>query len=74
MSSNDFKELLILVDKLKLTAEKATQNNTTFKKYHQSSILSLVNLPQHIIALEQGLSIATSNPKQVEQEELELVA
>lgn len=58
MHSNDFTELQILVAKLKIASNKAATSDKTFKRYQQSSIDFLEKMPQHLNALQQGLSIA----------------
>lgn len=57
MNSSDFIELQILVAKLKIASRKATSTDKTFKKYHQSSMAFLETIPQHLTALQHGLSI-----------------
>ncbi len=83
MTSDDFSELLMLITKLRVTAEKAANTNPIFKKYHQASIPLLTELPEHIFALKHALFIANlttletnqqMQKERVEEEQLELVS
>ncbi|MEL7020896.1 MAG: hypothetical protein AAGK47_04770 [Bacteroidota bacterium] len=58
MSSRDFLKLQGLIAKLEMTTAQAAQQDGSFKKYHQSSVTLLKDLPHHFKNLEQGLRTA----------------
>ena len=58
MNSRDFLKLQGLIAKLEMTTAKATQTDGSFRKYHQSSVSLLKELPLHLKNLEQGLKTA----------------
>lgn len=58
MNSQDFKKLNGLLAKLDAATDKAVSTDGTFKRYHNSSVEILKNLPEHLRSLEQGLTTA----------------
>lgn len=58
MDSTDFNKLMGLLSKFNAAKEKANRIDGTFKKYHQSSISQLRELPQQLRRIEQGLRTA----------------
>ncbi len=58
MNSQDFNRLNGLLSKLASATKKATNEDGSFKKYHNSSIEALHDLPLHLKRIEQGLRTA----------------
>ena len=58
MNSSDFNKLMGLLSKFTAASEKASREDGTFKRFHESSITQLKELPQHLKRLEQGLRTA----------------
>ncbi len=58
MDSTDFNKLLGLLSKFTAATEKANRTDGTFKRYHQSSIVQLRELPEQLRRIEQGLRTA----------------
>ena len=47
-----------LLSKFTAASEKASREDGTFKRFHQSSVSHLKELPQHLKRIEQGLRTA----------------
>lgn len=58
MNSRDFLKLQGLLAKLEMAADKAAQTDGSFRKYHQTSVRMLKDLPHQLRNLEQGLRTA----------------
>ncbi|HFB99714.1 MAG TPA: hypothetical protein ENJ53_02805 [Phaeodactylibacter sp.] len=58
MNSCDFDKLIGLLSKFTAASEKANRVDCTFKKYHQSSVAQLRELPDQLRRIEQGLRTA----------------
>ncbi len=58
MNTQDFNKLIGLLSKLDQATKKATKEDCSFKKYHNTSMEALTTLPNHLKRLEQGLRTA----------------
>ncbi len=58
MNQEDFIKLHGLLAKLDVAAKKAATTDNTFRKYHNTSIEVLKQLPVHLRQIEQGLKTA----------------
>ena len=58
MNSRDFLKLQGLIAKLEMTTAQAAKQDGSFRKYHQTSVSLLKDLPHHVKNLEQGLRTA----------------